>query len=75
MKYQVTVPFAIYVTLEVEVDGIEDAKIEAVQEVYLTNYCGNGGHDRLVGVSGGSIEVGDDTIAGIGPFEIFAEEL
>jgi hypothetical protein len=49
MKYKVTLPFIIYVTTTVEADSEDIAIDEAIENVQLTNYCGNGGDDRMVG--------------------------
>lgn len=47
--YKVTLPFIIYVTAEIEADSEDEAIDEAINDIGITNYCGNGGDDRLVG--------------------------
>lgn len=60
MKYEVVIPFIIYVTVKVEAGDEDDAICEAIEGVELTNYCGHGGYDRLVGtVCHAPIEIGD----------------
>lgn len=55
--YVVTIPFTIFVNIEVTANNEEEARDIAV---YLTNYCGNGGSSKLIGVNGlASIEAGD----------------
>ena len=60
-KYRVTVPFACFVSVEIEADNEDDAKDQAEQEVSIGGYAGNGGTGKLIGVSGTgeSIEAGD----------------
>lgn len=51
MKYIVRGKTIVYVDFECEADNAEDAKEMADYEIgSLTNYCGNGGVDKLVGV-------------------------
>ena len=47
--YKVTLPFVIYVTAEIDADSEQEAIDEAINDIGITNYCGNGGDDRLVG--------------------------
>jgi len=60
-EYRVTLPFVIYVTTTIEADSEQEAIDEAVNDVSLTNYCGNGGDDRMVGSynTNDTIEPGD----------------
>lgn len=60
-EYKVTLPFIIYVTTTVDADSEDDAIEAATSEVSLTNYCGNGGDDRIVGSydTSDTIEAGD----------------
>ena len=62
MKYNVTVPFAVWVSLEVDADGEEEAKEAALGEAYITGFCGNGATNRLIGVTEGSIEASDEPL-------------
>jgi hypothetical protein len=59
--YKVTLPFIVYVTAEIEADNEEKAIEEATGNLALTNYCGNGGDDRLVGSwnTSNTLEPGD----------------
>lgn len=66
-KYNVTLTFPLWLTLEVEAENKEEAEIKAVDEAYITGYCGNGGTDKLVGVTEGSIEVADECLQSIPP--------
>lgn len=61
MKYRVTIPYACFVTVEVEADSEDAAEELAFEEGYISQYCGNGGCDKLIGVAGGncSIEASD----------------
>ena len=57
-QLQYHLPF--FVTIEVTANNEEEARDIASEEVYLTNYCGNGGSNKLIGVNGSaSIEAGD----------------
>lgn len=49
MKYKVRLPFLVYVEHECEADSEQEAIDISVDEVQLTNYCGNGGSDKLIG--------------------------
>ena len=75
-KYRVTVPFACFVSIEIEADNEDEAKEEAEQEACINAYVGNGGSDMLIGVDGDgeSIEAGD-TPLDMPPFSIEAELL
>jgi hypothetical protein len=55
-----TVICTVYVTVEAETK--EEAIDIATDEVYLSSYVGNGGSDKLIGVSdeNHSIEAGED---------------
>ena len=61
MKYKVSMPFIVFVTAEIEADSKKDTIEIAIDEVGLTNYCGNGGFDRLIGSydTDHTIECGD----------------
>lgn len=74
-KYRVTIPFAVWVSLEVEGEDKESAIDTALDEVYLTGYCGNNGTDKLIGVTTGSIEAGEEFIDGTITLNIDAEEI
>lgn len=74
MKYKVTVPYAIFVTVEVEADSVEEAEDEAFDHIYVCGYAGNGGTDKLIGVTEGSIEVGEVALEDNG-FSIQVEDM
>ena len=74
MKYRVTVPYAVFVTVEVEAESKQDAEDAACDEIYISNFCGNGGSDKLIGVTEGSIEAGDTPLEDSG-FSIGVEEI
>ena len=75
MKYRVTIPYACWVTVEVEASNEEEAEELAFEDSGITGNCGNGGNDKLIGVYGEnvSIEAGDDPLEGVG-FAIVIEE-
>lgn len=52
MNYNVEIPYLVFVTVPVKADNEEEA-IEAALDVVAVNaYCGNNGHDKLIGVNG-----------------------
>ena len=51
-KYIVSVPFMVWVNVEVEADSVAEAHDEGLNRAYLTGYTGNGGTNKLVGVAG-----------------------
>jgi hypothetical protein len=75
-KYRVTIPFPVFVTIEVEAGSAEDAEDKAFEEVYLDKYAGNGGHDKLIGVREAhmSIEPGEYPLDE-GGFSVEVEEV
>lgn len=73
-KYEVTVPFPVFVTVKVEAESRDDAIEEAISDAQLTAFAGNGGTDKLVGVYSGSIEIGECPLEDA-PFSIDVEEL
>ncbi|MGD9697533.1 hypothetical protein [Acinetobacter sp.] len=76
MKYKVTIPFAVFVSVEVDAETPKEAEDIAFEDAYITGYCGNGGTDKLVGVSGSnvSIEAGELPLEG-DDFKIEVEKL
>lgn len=48
-KYLVTVPYTVFLDVEVFADNEREAEEFATEVAYVTNYCGNGGSNRLVG--------------------------
>jgi len=56
-KYKVTFKTSLYVDVIVEADSVDDAISLAEQDVYVSGYCGNGGCDKLVGVSDSNMSV------------------
>jgi hypothetical protein len=71
--YNVTIPYAVFVTVEVEAENEESAIEEGLNDSVINAYCGNGGNDKLIGVSEGSIEAGYSPLDEIG-FDIFVEQ-
>lgn len=69
MKYNVTIPFLIWASVEVEADDENEAIESALNDTALTTYCGNGGTSKLCGTyCRADLEVGDyfeDKEAGI----------
>lgn len=49
-EYTIAFTTEVIVYVNVEAESLEEAVEEACSEVYLNNYCGNGGCDKLVGV-------------------------
>ena len=66
MRYFVEMPFMVWVTGHVEADSEEEAYEKASNEFpKLGNFCGNGGCDKLVGVTGKySVEACDEHMEG-----------
>lgn len=75
MKYRVTIPFACFVSVEVEAENAEAAEEIAFEDAYPSGYAGNGGTDKLIGVRGSnvSIEAGEEPIDDIDGFSIDVE--
>lgn len=61
-KYKVPFEVICTVYVDVEAEDINDAIDAAYDEVYLTGYVGNGGSDKLIGVTreNHTIEAGED---------------
>ena len=59
--FEVVVPCACSVTVQVNAENEEEAKDIAISEIDVQSYCGNGGYDKLIGVESQnqSIEFGD----------------
>ena len=74
-KYKVTIPFVCFVSVEVEAEDKEDAVDVAYDEASLQTFAGNGGWDKLIGVSSSNhtVEAGE-TLDWDG-FEVEIEEL
>ena len=72
-KYRVTIPYAVYVTTEVEAEDEENA-IELACENNLRCYVGNNALDRLCGITEGSLEPSEEPIE-MDPFQIKCEEV
>ena len=56
-KFKVTFKTSLYVDVIVEAETEDEAINEAEQSVYINGYCGNGGCDKLVGVSDSNMSV------------------
>ena len=61
-KYRVSVPFVVWVSLEVEADDQEAAEEKGYIEASIQSYMGNGSSDRLIGVTEGSIFASDEPL-------------
>ena len=60
--YDVTIPIVCWVTVSnIDAEDAEDAEEKAFSTYEVSAFCGNGGNDKLIGVteSDQSIEVGD----------------
>lgn len=74
-KYAAYVPYIVHVRVEVEADSEDEARDFAYDEAVISGYCGNGGTDKLIGVTGdASIDVGE-VAEGNFTLEIDLEEL
>ncbi|WP_417459147.1 hypothetical protein [Kordiimonas sp.] len=79
-KYKVHVPYIATVTATVEADDEESAIEAALQESQPSQLVGNGGYDKLIGVSNTnevtlSIECGEGEIEGEIKLAIEVEEI
>lgn len=61
-KFRIAFAPVVTVFIEVEAENMEEAVDKATEELYISNYLGNGGYDKLLGVRGDnqSISYGDD---------------
>ena len=50
-KYRITAKGTFYIDMELEADSKEEAIELAHEEVHVSGYCGNGGCDKLIGVT------------------------
>lgn len=75
-KFSVRVPYCVWVNVEIEAEDAEQAEESAVDDFGLSRYCGNGGHNKLVGVTGSnvSVEIGEESLEFEG-IEIEVEEI
>lgn len=76
-KYRVVIPFPVWVSVVVEADTPEEAEEVALGEVYLDQYAGNGGTDKIIGVrnSNMSVEAGECPIENCDGFPIDTQEI
>ena len=74
-KYRVSVPYIVWVSDDIEADSKEEAIEKSYEEFYVSGYCGNGGTDRLVGVTSGSIESDGEPAEGTVELYADAEEI
>ena len=76
-RYRVSIPYACWVTVDVEAENEEEAIEAAFDNGAIGHFCGNGGNDKLIGVYGDnvSIDVDDESIDGIADFKIEIDEL
>lgn len=77
MKYRVTIPYACFVTVEVEADNAEAAKEAAFEAAWISGYVGNGGSGKLIGVYGSNVSIaaGEEHIGDFEGFSIEVEEV
>ena len=75
-KYIVRIPYCVWQNIELEADSAGQAEELAWDHAGLSAFCGNGGTNKLVGVSGenNSVEVCDDPLDGEG-LSIEVEEI
>ncbi len=75
-KFSVTAALPVYITVIVDAESGGDAIDKAFEQFYLSAYAGNGGYNKLVGVSESnvSIEAGEYLIKAEG-YEISVTEL
>jgi hypothetical protein len=59
-KYIVEIPYLVFVTVTIEAENEEEAIDIALDEASIGAYCGNGGHDKLIGVTGDASIYCDD---------------
>jgi hypothetical protein len=61
-KYRVPFKASVVVYVEVEAENEKEAWEKAWEDAHISSYCGNGGCDKLVGVSGHncSIDAGEE---------------
>lgn len=50
-KYRIPFKGTVWINIEIEAENKEEAIDIAEQEAFISSYCGNGGCDKLVGVS------------------------
>lgn len=56
-KFLVRVPYCVWVNVKVEAGDTEEAERLAYSMAGLSAYCGNGGSDKLIGVSDSNASV------------------
>ncbi|MDA3855892.1 MAG: hypothetical protein PF569_06520 [Candidatus Woesearchaeota archaeon] len=57
MKYRVEIPYACFVTVDVEAENREDAIDKAWENARISHYAGNGGTSKLIGVSSSNVNI------------------
>ena len=57
MKYRVCIPYAVTVTVEVEADDEQSAVDLATAKSQPRAFAGNGGMDKLIGVTGEGVSI------------------
>lgn len=72
-KYRIPFRGTIWVSIEVEAETIQKAIQIAEKEVHVSSYCGNGGCDKLVGVS--PLSEGDISIEASDHLELENEDI
>lgn len=75
-EYDVTVPFPCFVVMKVKAATAEDALEYAEQNAFISEFAGNGGYDKLIGVTNScdAIYAGDIPLD-VGGFSIEVEEV
>lgn len=56
-KFLVRVPYCVWVNIEVDADDAEQAQEAAWADCGLFAFCGNGGSNKLVGVTASNVTV------------------
>ena len=56
-RFTVRVPFVVWVSVDVEADDENEAEEIGLGEASISGYCGNGGSNKLVGVSGENLSI------------------
>lgn len=76
-KYLVSIPYCVWVSVEVEADSKEDAIDAAYEDGHVGGYAGNGGTGKLIGVTGENVSIStpDDSLDGVCGFECEVEEI
>lgn len=72
-KYRIPFQGTIWINLEIESESKEEAIKIAEEKAHVNSYCGNGGCDKLVGVT--QIENGEISIEADDHLEILEDQI